>query len=138
LRLAAASLKKERSNDLDVQLVRSLIVSCIALAVDFGSLLFFKEILGIHYLVAAAMSFSLGVVISYILSTKWVFATRKLSNHKAEFVVFLVICTVGLLLNLAIIAGMVQLLSIDYRVAKAISTVVVFFWNFIARKKILY
>lgn len=137
-RLILASLTRTPSDNLKVQLVRSLIVSCIALVVDFGMLLFLKEVLGVHYLLAATTSFCLGVIVSYVLSVKWVFATRKVANRKAEFVIFLIICAVGLALNLMIIAAMVQLLSIDYRVAKAVSTVVVFFWNFIARKKILY
>lgn len=113
-------------------------VSAIALVIDFSVLLFFKEILGIHYLLAATLGFGLGVVANYILSVRWVFADRKFTNRHAEFTIFLVICAVGLGLNLVIIAGMVQWLFVDYRIAKVVSTVVVFFWNFIARKKILY
>jgi len=101
-------------------------------------LVFFKEILGIHYLIAAAMSFGLGVVVNYTLSVRWVFAHRKLKNRKAEFMIFLIITTAGLGLNLVIIAGLVQIYGIDYRIAKVVSTIIVFFWNFIARKRILY
>jgi putative flippase GtrA len=118
--------------------MRSLVVSVVALFIDFGMLIVFKELLGINYLVAAAMSFCLGVVINYTLSVRWVFAKRKFTNRHAEFLVFLIISAAGLGLNLIIIAGTVQLFSIDYRIAKIVSTVVVFFWNFIARKKILY
>jgi len=137
-RLFFSSLKLAPSNDLSVQVIRGLIVAAIAFVVDFGMLLVFKEIIGIHYLLAATLSFGLGVVVSYYLSIHWVFANRKFSNRHAEFIIFLIICTIGLGLNLVIIAGMVQLLGIDYRFAKVVSTVVVFFWNFVARKKILY
>lgn len=138
IQLAVDSLNRTPTHNLKVQFVRSLVVSCVALVVDFATLLILKEIFDVHYLLAAAISFCLGVIVSYVLSTRWVFANRKLSNRKVEFIVFLVICGIGLGLNLVIIASMVQLLGMDYRVAKAISTVVVFFWNFIARKKILY
>lgn len=121
-----------------VQLVRSLVVSVIALIVDFGMLVVFKEAFGVHYLLAAAISFSMGVVVNYALSVKWVFANRKLTSKHAEFVIFSIICTIGLGLNLVIIWGLVELLQFDYRAAKAVSTVIVFFWNFLARKKILY
>jgi putative flippase GtrA len=121
-----------------VQLVRSLVVSVIALAVDFSLLVFLKEVVGLHYLVAAALSFCMGVVVNYALSIRWVFANRKLSSKHAEFVIFVLICAVGLGLNLVIIWGLVQFIHFDYRFAKAVSTVVVFFWNFVARKKILY
>jgi putative flippase GtrA len=120
-----------------VQFIRSLVVSVIALSVDFGLLVFFKEIVGIHYLVAAAMSFSIGIVVNYSLSVAWVFAHRKVASRRKEFLIFTILSLMGLGLNLVIIAGLVQL-HVDYRWAKAVSTVVVFFWNFLARKKILY
>lgn len=132
------SIQLKPTNNVTVQVIRSLVVSVIALIVDFSMLVIFKEVFGIHYLAAAALSFILGVIVNYILSVRWVFAHRKFNNRKAEFVVFVIICATGLGLNLLIIAGLVQLLLLDYRIAKAISTVVVFFWNFIARKKILY
>jgi putative flippase GtrA len=128
-------LKPSRKSS--VQLVRSLAVSVIALIVDFSTLVFLKEAGNMHYLLAAALGFSLGVVVNYILSVKWVFANRKFASKHAEFTIFVVICAIGLALNLLIIWGLVQL-TLDYRVAKAISTVIVFFWNFVARKKILY
>lgn len=138
IQLLLNTLSLKQTSDLTVQVLRGLIVAVIAFAVDFGMLLVFKEVFGIHYLLAATLSFSLGVIVSYYLSIKWVFNNRKFSNKHAEFIIFLIICIAGLLLNLGIIAGMVQLLGIDYRIAKVVSTVVVFFWNFIARKKILY
>ncbi len=121
-----------------VQFLRSLVVSVAALIVDFGLLVFLKEVVDMHYLLAATLSFGAGVVVNYILSVKWVFANRKFASRRAEFVIFTIICGIGLGLNLLIIAGFVQLLHFDYRVAKGISTIIVFFWNFVARKKILY
>jgi putative flippase GtrA len=132
------SIKAAPSTDISVQVIRSLIVSIVALVFDFGMLIILKEIFGLHYLLAAALSFCLGVAVNYYLSVKWVFANRKFSNKHAEFTIFFAICAVGLALNLGIIAGMVQLAGSDYKVAKGVSTVIVFFWNFIARKKILY
>lgn len=136
--LGLESLTLTRSRKTSVQLIRSLVVSVIALVVDFGGLIIFKEIFGINYLVAATLSFLLGVTVNYFLSVWWVFADRKLASKKMEFTIFVIICAIGLGLNLMIISGMVELMHIDYRIAKIVSTIVVFFWNFIARKKILY
>lgn len=136
--LAKESFEASPSSKTSIQLIRSLIVSVVALVIDFGGLIFLKEVFSINYLIAATISFLAGVTVNYALSVKWVFAERKLASRKAEFVIFVFICTIGLGLNLAIIAGMVQVGHLDYRVAKAVSTIVVFFWNFIARKKILY
>lgn len=121
-----------------IQLIRSFGVSVIALIFDFGLLIFFKQVLGIHYIVAATLSFLVGVIVNYALSVWWVFPDHKLASKRAEFLIFLIITGTGLALNLIIIAALVQGIQTDYRVAKAISTIVVFFWNFLARKRILY
>ncbi len=121
-----------------IELTRSLIVSVIALIVDFSTLVFTKEKLGINYLVAATLGFLAGVVVNYILSVRWVFTKRQLASKHIEFAIFVVICGVGLALNLLIIAGLVEWLSFDYRIAKLIAVILVFFWNFLMRKKVLY
>jgi putative flippase GtrA len=138
LRLLIASARLTPTHDTSVQFIRSLVVSVIALIFDFGMLVILKEKFGVQYLLAATISFCIGVVVNYVLSVKWVFANRKFTNKHAEFTIFFVICAIGLALNLLIIAALVQLMRLDYRLAKAVATVVVFFWNFIARKKILY
>lgn len=138
VQLFLESIQRTPTKNVTVQIIRSLVVSVIALIVDFSMLVFFKEVLGVNYLIAATMSFGLGVVVNYTLSVRWVFAHRKLKNRKTEFIIFLIITIAGLGLNLAIIAGLVQIYSVDYRIAKVVSTIIVFFWNFIARKKILY
>ncbi|NTW61170.1 GtrA family protein [Candidatus Saccharibacteria bacterium] len=105
---------------------------------DFCTLVLFKEVFRVHYLIAAVLGFSLGMVVNYALSSVWVFSYKKLENRSKEFLVFIIISIIGLALNLVIISSMVQLLQVDYRLAKAVATIVVFFWNFIVRKKILY
>lgn len=138
LRVLIVSARLSPSHDTSVQFIRSLVVSVIALCFDFGSLVILKEKFGVQYLLAAAIGFCIGVVVNYVLSVVWVFANRKFTNKHAEFTIFFVICAVGLALNLGIIAALVQIMRMDYRLAKAIATVVVFFWNFVARKKVLY
>jgi putative flippase GtrA len=136
--LLKETLQLTPSRKLSVQFLRSIIVSIIALVFDFGLLVFFKQELGIYYLLAATLSFLVGVIVNYLLSVYWVFAEHKLSSRRSELIIFVLINAVGLGLNLIIISSMVDLLGADYRAAKAVSTVVVFFWNFIIRKKILY
>lgn len=138
LQVARDSWGLNPSHRASVQMVRSLVVSGIAFVADFGSLVIFKEVFDVHYLVAATLSFGLGVVVNYILSVRWVFAERQLESRHKEFVFFVAICAIGLVLNLAIIAGLVQALRVDYRLAKIVSTILIFFWNFFARKKFLY
>ena len=50
--------------------------SALALAVDWGSLILMTSYLGLHYLIAAALAFSFGLVVAYVLSVKLVFRGR--------------------------------------------------------------
>jgi putative flippase GtrA len=136
--LIKESAKLERSHRYSVQFIRSLAVSVVAVVVNFGSSYIFKEKMAIYYLLSATMSFCLGVIVNYYLSVKWAFATRQLKSKHIEFFVFVVITAIGLVFNLLIIAGMVEIAKVGYWLALTGSTVVVFFWNFWARKKVLY
>ncbi len=138
LLLAGEVCTTRRSSSGMIQMIRSLVVSVIALSADFSFMVVLKEGLHVHYLLASAAGFTLGVVVNYLISVGWVFADRKLTSKHAEFTIFVGICLAGLLLNLGIIASLVEFVGLDYRISKAVSTVVVFFWNFIARKRILY
>ncbi|HVS78664.1 MAG TPA: GtrA family protein [Candidatus Saccharimonadales bacterium] len=131
-------LERDPSYKYHIQLIRSLIVSVIAVIVNFGGSYVLKDKLGLYYLLSAALSFFMGVLVNYYLSVKWVFATRKLNSKHIEFVVFVIITGVGLALNLAIIAAIVEATSLGYWAGLVVATVVVFFWNFLMRKKILY
>jgi putative flippase GtrA len=124
-RLLRESAKLEPTHDYSVQFIRSAVVSVIAVVVNFGGSYIFKEKLGWYYLLSATLSFFLGVLVNYYLSVKWVFAHRQLQSKHAEFFIFVVITTVGLV-------------KTDYWTALVVATVIVFFWNFLARKKVLY
>jgi putative flippase GtrA len=136
--LIKESAKRKPTHHYHVQFVRSAVVSIIAVVVNFGASFVFKEMLGFYYLIAASLSFFMGVLVNYYLSVVWVFAHRQLESKHLEFMVFVVITTVGLVFNLLIIAGMVEIAKTGYWVALVVATVLVFFWNFLARKKFLY
>lgn len=136
--LIVKSANLKPSNDYSVQLIRSLVVSGVSVVANFGAAFILKELVGLHYLVSTAGAFLAGVFVNYYMSTYWVFANRKLTSKHAEMLISVVVMGIGMLLNLIIIAGLVELVHVGYWVALVISTVIVFFWNFIVRKKLLY
>lgn len=121
-----------------VQFLRYGFVSVVALAVDFGGLVGLKEYGHINYLVAATISFIGGLIVNYLLSAYWVFHSSKLLNRKHEFVLFAVIGLVGLGLTDLILWILTSGLGLYYVLSKAIATVIVYFWNFGARKKYIF
>lgn len=119
---------------LTMQFIRYFGVALVGYVFDFGSLIFFKQVLHVHYLLAATIGFTIGLAITYVLSNRYVFGESKLKSKRADFIAFALIGIVGLgVLNL-----LMWLLTggfhINYIVSKVAATVVVYLWNFFARR----
>ncbi|MBQ2541579.1 MAG: GtrA family protein [Paludibacteraceae bacterium] len=120
------------------QLIRYGFVGGVAFVADYCSLYAFTEWCGIQYLVSAALAFVIGLTVNYILSNLIVFTTHRLTNRWLEFAVFAIIGVIGLGLNELILYCATDLLGLHYMISKLISTALVFFWNFFARKLTLF
>lgn len=131
-------LLKQPTNDVRIQLFRYFFVGGLAFAVDFALLWALTEFAGMHYTLSAAISFTAGLAVNYLISIRWVFRERTLQSRAAEFTVFAVIGVVGIGLNVSIIWTATEWLSIHYLVSKIVATAIVFLWNFFARKYILF
>lgn len=120
------------------QLFRYAFVGGIAFIVDYGALFLLTEYAHFHYILSASISFILGLITNYLLSISWVFNNRKLEKRYMEFLIFAIIGIVGLGLNAAIMYVATDWCNLHYMISKIISTIIVFFWNFFARKFILF
>jgi len=132
------SLFIAKTNSTLLQLFRYTFVGGFAFMVDFGTLFILTEYLHIYYLVSAAIAFLLGLTINYILSVRWVFNSRTMENRWLEFMVFAIIGLVGLGLNELFIWLLTEVFLIYYLLSKIITTAIVYFWNFFARKFMLF
>ena len=131
-------LLKDQTDKTKIQMFRYLFVGGAAFIVDFLSLLILTEFFGIYYLISAAIAFILGLIANYILSISWVFNKRKLNKRHIEFGVFALIGIVGLGLNEVFIWFFTQDLQIYYLISKILAAVIILFWNFFARKFVLF
>jgi putative flippase GtrA len=121
-----------------LQLFRYTLVGGFAFLIDFGVLFALTEYLNLHYLVSAAIAFIAGLSVNYYLSTKWVFARRAFGNRIVEFTLFAFIGIIGLGLNELFMWIFTDILLIFYLVSKIITTIIIYLWNFSARKFILF
>jgi len=133
-----SNLLLSKSDRTHIQLLKYSFVGGIAYVVDFGFLIFLTEFIKIHYLISAAIAFILGLLTNYALSINWVFLKRTLDNKKIELLIFSFIGVIGIGFNEIIIWFFTEWVAFHYLISKLISTVGVFFWNFFARKKILF
>jgi putative flippase GtrA len=120
------------------EFVRYLIVGGFAFACDATTLYVLTAFLGVYFLISAVIGFVLGLMVNYLLSRSWVFERRTLTNTSVEVTVFSAIGIAGLGLNEAILWTFQDKLRISYLIAKGVSGVVVFLWNFAIRKVALF
>ncbi len=121
-----------------VQLFRYTFVGGVAFLCDFGALYALTEFGGLHYLVSASLSFLLGLSVNYALSVLWVFKRHSLRSRWVEFGVFAAVGVVGLGLNALFMWLFTEVAGFHYLFSKIGSTVLVFLWNFAARKISLF
>ena len=126
-------IKKIWQNKLFRQIFRFGIVGGTAFIIDYGIFALLNQILGIHYIIAGTISFSISVIYNYILSIKWVFDVTKKQTTK-DFIIFIVLSVIGLILNNIIMYISVDLMHIHELIAKIIATAIVMVYNFITRK----
>ena len=100
-------------------------------------MIFFKEVLGLHYLIATCLSFMISTIANYLLSLRFVFKSRTEMNKGLEFVIYAVLSAIGLGLTELLMWVTVDKLGIYYMVAKIIVTAIVMVYNFITRKLFL-
>lgn len=133
----ARSALRPNNRRLLAEMIRYGLVSVIALVVDYATLFICYELLGWHYLTAATLAFSFGIVANFICSRVWVFDKSK--HHTwVEVAIFLAVGVTGLGLNNLIMYVAHDKFAVAVMVAKIISTAIVFFWNFLLRRFLIY
>lgn len=120
------------------EVARSLVVSAVALVVDYGLMVALHEGTALHHLWAAAAGFGAGLTTNYLLSVTWVFRFRAVANRWLEFAIFAAIGLAGLGLTLVIMYLGTDVLACPYWLVRLFAVGLVFAWNFGARKIALF
>ena len=123
-------------NKLSAQVIRFVIWGLIPTFIDVCLLVILNEILGIRVLVSSAVSFLVSVTVSYFISMKFVFCGGNM-KRSYEYVLFVLLSLVGLLINQAIMWFGTSVLNVHYLIAKLMSVLIVPAYNFISKKIIL-
>ena len=131
------------------QIVKFGLVGVLCTLIDFACYTG-CNLIGIPYLISGVIGFTVSVIFNYILSMRYVFVRREDISRKREFIVFVVLSVIGLLLNEFLLYVCVDLVymqvvllqdmfnrNVAEIVAKLCTTVVVMIYNFVSRKLIL-
>ena len=122
---------------LRTQIFRFGIVGGLAFLIDYGVLILCKEIFRLSVLLSAAIGFTISVIFNYFASIIFVFNVDAEKDSKKNFIVFIVLSIIGLLLTELIMYAGVDLLRFNYKFIKIIATGIVMVFNFVTRKLFL-
>lgn len=122
---------------LALQFCRFASVGIISLAVDYGFMVFLTESTLMGYFRACAFSYTISILVNYVLSMRYVFRGREDVSKAKEVSIFLVLSLIGLGLNQVAMWLLVDVLNIYYAVAKVLAAGMVTGYNFISKKTFL-
>lgn len=128
----------EKNNSTLLQLFKYFFVGGLAFIVDFVLFFILTEYFNVYYLLSAAIGFFLGLIMNYVLSTKWVFKDRAFENKSMEFLLFTLIGLIGLGINECLIWLLTDVFLFYFVISKIVTAFIVYFWNFFARKFLLF
>ena len=114
-----------------------LLVGGIATIVEWTGFGILTNLIHIQYLLSTVLAFVLSTFANWLFGRLLVF---KVSNGSLwrELASIYLASAVGLLLNLLIMFVLVQAFNFDKMLAKIVATVIVFAYNYLVRKLIIY
>jgi len=127
-----------RTDRTEIQLLRSAAAAHLGFWADFAVLALLTEIVGLYYLISAAVAFTVGLTVTYGLSVLWIFKHRRINSRIAEFAAFSLIGVIGAAVMLAAMWFLTEVVHLHYLISKVVSSVLVFAVNFTMRKLLLF
>jgi len=125
-----------------------LVVGTVGFVVDFGTLTFLVEVVGLEPVVANVFSFSAAVLSNFTWNRYWTYPESRSKRKRIQLIQFAFVSILGLMINsliLYLLEGPFNALfalpffaflpeDVGYLPAKMVATVVVLFWNFFVNR----
>jgi putative flippase GtrA len=115
------------------KVLKFLISGGLAAATEYGSFLLFT--LALPVVAANALSFTMGLIVSFSLNRSWVFGSK--GDTKKKFTQYLLLALINLMLGSLIIFVLVGL-GISAFVAKIIIMLLIASWNYLIFSKMIF
>ena len=122
---------------LSKQLVLYFVLGGLLTLVEWMGFWVLVYVCGVHYLIANTLLFVAFVPLGMIVFKKGVFKRTKFSP-KAEFALSFMINLLGLAINSLILWILVEFIGLESLFAKILTSFVVAFYSFFARKVLIY
>lgn len=137
-------MEKILSNKLVKQFLSYFMVGGIAAIVEWVMFALFSNVLNIDYLIATCLAFIFSTATNLVLGRLWTFKESKNFEGKKgqETAAVFLVSAIGLLFNMGLMYLFVTVIGLNTPVLKTISKIaatgIVFIWNFLIRKFVIY
>lgn len=116
------------------QIMKFGVVGVIATIIDFGVMNLLHYGMGLDILIANTSGFVISLIFNYLASMKYVFAHKEGMSRRREFITFVVLSVIGLVLNDGIVLALNTGMGLEANIAKICATAIVMVYNFVTRK----
>ncbi|MDR1759897.1 MAG: GtrA family protein [Fibrobacter sp.] len=117
--------------------VYGLLVSVPATIADWGSFALGVDVLRLHYVFSSLLAAFCGATVNAILSRKIAF-TSKGRTKKQEMTLLYMTAVVSYFITLGFLAFFIEIVGIEAKLAKVITTFIVFFINYGVRQFFIF
>lgn len=133
----------KKHNSIMFEFLRYLLVGGSAFLLDFIIMYVCNEFVfkGQFLYISVFLGYIVGLIYNFILSCAYVFRDgfKKIKDKEFKsFIIFTIIGIIGLVLTEILMFIFVDLMNINYMLSKVITGIIVVFWNYIARKIVIF
>lgn len=115
------------------QIAKFAIAGSIGAVAEIVVFIILVEFTGVYYLISNIISISVGILLNYIVSHKWVFEEGRYTK-KLEFTYFILVSILVIICNQGVVWFLVGGLSINPNISKIIAIISVSVISFFAKK----
>ncbi len=108
------------------------VVGVIAAVFHYGTLIGLREGVGADPVIGSAAGFIAGGIVSYLLNYHITFGSRR--RHIEAASLFMTVAAIGLVINTALMALLVNAMALQYLLAQLATTGIVLVWHFLANR----
>ncbi len=121
-----------------MKIVKYFFVGGAAAIVDVGLFFIFAKYLAYNYLLVGFFTFIIATFVNYYLSIRFVFQSGLKFKKRYEVLFVYLVSASSLFFNLTLLYVFHEILSYDVGVSKIVVTGLLFFYNYLIRKFLIF
>jgi len=118
--------------------IKYIIAGGTAAVINLSCLYLFTEYANLLYVYSSMISYSIGVLLAFMLQKFWTFRDGDLSRLRRQFTLYAIVAVVNFFLNPIILAFLVELVGWWYMVSQTITLFILAVISFVINKTVTF